>query len=163
MPKKSKNNDTENDTEDLEEGECGNCSDTNTLKECENCSEKFCEDWLNKKGECENCSDAEILACESCGEESEVETDMNSCPGCDKIFCNEKDCWNEDLEKCNDCAEEETADWNECNGCDEKFPPEYDLVECWKCEKELCDNCGAETAKLNDREINLCKDCYQRI
>jgi len=39
MPKKSK------DTEELEEGECGNCGEESPLKECENCNEKFCEDW----------------------------------------------------------------------------------------------------------------------
>ena len=160
MPKKSKIDDTENDPE---EGECGNCGDTNPLKECGNCSEAFCEDCLNKNGECENCDSSDTLTCENCNNEIEDEDDQNLCSECDKIFCNEEDCWNSELDKCSQCVDEERSDWNECEDCEEKFPPEYDLVECWKCEKELCDNCGAETAKLNDREINLCKDCYQKI
>jgi hypothetical protein len=160
MPKKVKINDTENNTE---EGECRNCGDTNPLKECENCSEAFCEDCLNKKGECENCGSSDTLPCENCDSEIEDEDDQNLCPDCDNIFCNEEDCWNEKKEKCVSCFDEETSDWEECSSCEKKFPPEYDMVECWKCEEEFCSDGCATTAKLNDRAINLCQDCYQKI
>jgi len=160
MPKKSKDADN---TEELEEGECGNCGEESPLKECENCNEKFCEDCLNKKGECEKCGASDPLTCKHCDNEIEEESEVNSCPQCNELFCNEEDCWNSELNQCSDCVEEERSDWNQCEGCDKKFPPEVDLVECWKCEEEFGDNCCATTATLNDREINLCQDCYQKI
>jgi hypothetical protein len=82
-------NDTENDTK---EGECGNCSDVGTLKECSNCSESFCEDCLNKKGECEKCGSSDNPTCENCNSEIEDKVETNLCPDCDKIFCNDEDC-----------------------------------------------------------------------
>jgi hypothetical protein len=88
MPKKSKINDTEKDTE---ESECRNCGDVATLKECENCSENFCEDCLNKNGECENCGSADASPCENC--DSEIKEDeANFCPDCENSFCSEEDC-----------------------------------------------------------------------